>query len=261
MCADGCLIWLPLAFVPSIIWLVFFAFQDKHREKFRNLIEIFVWGMLIALPIAFVQRMAGSVFYEYYLASAAAFAVFSFLAVAFVEEVGKYIVVRFKAMTRVFFDEPQDAIIYMITSALGFAAIENMSYAFQFSQNFGDVFKIVAFRGISSTFLHVAASGVLGYFLALSLENKKEGKRFLLIGIGLATLLHGIYNSFIMKIGSHVSQGEGIGSALDVLMLSSLLIISGIIVITGLNKLANIKFSSTSEKKKLCKTKNHFLKK
>lgn len=247
MCTGECLLGLPLAFVPSIIWLVFFAFQKKHREKFRNLMEIFAWGILIAIPVALVEGMADFTLSEYYAASAALFAAFSFIGVAFVEEFGKYAVVRFKAMKRYFFDEPQDAVIYMVAAALGFAGIENMFYAHRFAENFPELFSTIAFRGISATFLHVAASGTVGYFIALSMEHKKEGKKFLFTGLALATLLHGIYNSFIMDIVKQVEQGEGTGSSLNLFLLSSLLIISGIVVIVSLNKLASSKFSVSNK--------------
>jgi len=248
MCTSECLIGLPIAFIPSAIWLMFFVFQDKHREKFRNLLEIFIWGMLIAIPVAFVERMAGFAFNEYYLASAAMFTVFSFLGIAFVEEFGKYVVVRFKAIGKNFFDEPQDAIIYMAASALGFAAIENVVYVLDAAENLGDLLGLVAVRGISSNFLHVAASSTLGYFLALSIENKYEGKKFLFTGLILATLLHGIFNGFIINIGKQIQQGEQVGSMLGVFLLSSLLIVSGIVVIAGLNKLANARFSPVKER-------------
>ena len=247
MCTGECLIGLPIAFLPSIIWLMFFVFQDKHREKVRNLIEIFIWGVLIAIPVAFVERIAGFTFYDYYLASAILFTTFSFVGIAFVEEFGKYIVVRFKAMGKDFFDEPQDAIIYMAASALGFAAIENVVYVLDSAQNFGNLLGLVALRGITSNFLHVAASATLGYFLALSIENKKEGKKFLFTGLALATLLHGIFNGFIMDI---IEQGEGTGSVLNVFLLSSLLIVSGIVVVVGLNRLANDRFSPEEDNTK-----------
>ena len=56
-----------------------------------------------------------------------------FLWAALVEEVVKFMAIRFMILNDPEFDEPVDAMIYMITASLGFAAIENILFiSFQF---------------------------------------------------------------------------------------------------------------------------------
>jgi len=153
-----------------------------------------------------------------------------------------------KAMPYAFFDEPQDAIIYMITAALGFAGIENVVYALNHATSPDTVLGMTVFRGISANFLHVVASGFLGYFLALSLEYTEEKRKFLYTGIAGAVLLHGTFNNFIMKLGGLIADsgcsrllnvGASAGTKcpeelFGISLIGTLLLISGIIILTGL---------------------------
>lgn len=238
------LIYLPLGAIPSIAWLLFFIFQDKHKEKARNIIRIFLWGGVIALPVVFIEITTQQLFSIPLAAFVLYPFIYSFILVAFVEEFAKYFVVRIKALPYSFFNEPKDAIIYMITAALGFAAIENINYIYNFATNLNEVINIIVFRGITATFLHVIASGTLGYFLALSLINSKERKKFLYTGIIIATVLHGIYNNFIIQLREIIKKfgcgpeslcGESI---FGMFIIASLLIIFGIIIVIALHKLA-----------------------
>lgn len=231
-CTGSCLIYVPLAIMPSILWLMFFVAQKKHKEKTKNLLSVALWGVIVALPVVAVERLTFDLFFAPIAASIAASEfIYTFFTISAIEEFAKFFVVRFKAMPRKFFDEPQDAVIYMITVALGFAAIENMAYVLNFATSSAELLQITAFRGITATFLHVVASGALGYFLALSLSIPHERKKFLYTGIAFAILLHSIYNYFIIKLETQ--------AGFQVLILSSLLIISGVVVMVGLKKLAN----------------------
>ena len=245
-CSGLCMLALPLSVVPSILWLLFFARQDRHREKSKDVVKVFLWGVIIALPVVLVE--VG--FQEYVFAPFATLVfselAYSFIGISFVEELAKYLVVRFRAMPYKFFDEPQDAMVYMIASALGFSAIENFVYALNFATSATEVLQISMFRGISATFLHVVASGTFGYFIALSLESPRERKKFFLIGLALATILHGVYNNFLMDIGHKILNTQSTGGLFGILTIATLLIISGIIIIIGINKLTRIRFSTQS---------------
>ena len=124
---------------------------------------------------------------------------------ALTEEIFKYLVVKVKVLNHPEFDEPVDAMLYMIIAALGFGAVENIlilspisggSLQFQFFETL----TISAFRFIGATFLHALSSATLGYFLALSFL--KTGKRLKLLTFGFmaAIILHGFYNFSIMEI-------------------------------------------------------------
>jgi len=117
------------------------------------------------------------------------------------EELLKYLTVKWQVLKNPAFDEPVDAMIYLIVSALGFAAVENMLNIFLMP----NVTTQLAFsqsitRFLSATLLHALASGMLGYFLALSLLNFKKRKLLFWSGFTMATLFHSFYNYLVWLI-------------------------------------------------------------
>ena len=242
---------LPLSILPSMIWLLFFAFQDKHREKTSNILKIFLWGAIVALPVVVVENLAQKIVFAPFAAFALSSVAYAFIAIAFVEEFAKYSVVRLRAMPYKFFDEPQDAMVYLIAAALGFAAIENFVYALNFATSIQEVLSISIFRGVTATFLHVIASGALGYFIALSLETPSEKRKFFYTGLIVATLLHGIYNNFIINLEDKILDSQAAGGLFGIFIITTFLILSGIIILIGINKLARIKFNKNESSPKL----------
>ena len=220
--------------------------KDRHQERARNIAQIFIWGVIIALPVVIVEAGAQEFVFAPFAAIALSAVTYSFIAVAFVEEIAKYLVVRFRAMPKKFFDEPQDAMVYMIAAALGFAAIENLTYAIGFAETAADVIRISMFRGVTATFLHVIASGALGYFIALSLETPSQKRKFFYSGLMFATLLHGVYNNFIVDLEGKILHASTTGGLFGVIIIATLLIISGIIILVGINRLAKIQFSKVT---------------
>jgi len=108
------------AITPSIIWLLFFLKKDSHPEPKSMILKIFLWGMLSAIPAIFIEFIFLKI-KELILISFWNF----FIGIAFIEEFLKYIVVKYKVLKSSELDEPLDVMLYMIISALGFAALEN----------------------------------------------------------------------------------------------------------------------------------------
>ena len=193
---------IVFALSPSIVWLLYFLRKDVHPESNRMILKIFFLGMLSAIPAALIElgffQLTSQLNVSFLLISL----LNTFLGVAFVEEVLKYQVVRSKVLDSPEFDEPVDAMLYMIISALGFAALENLLIFFSpgtFFMNFKETFTLAGFRFISATFFHALASGVVGYFLARGFFEKKKLAIPLIKGLFAAVILHGLYN---FSIGS-----------------------------------------------------------
>ncbi len=92
-----------------------------------------------------------------------------------------------------FFDEPVDAMIYMVASALGFAAVENILVNFSGTIT-GDIsleiiIGTMILRFVGATLLHSLSSAAVGYYWA---------KRKIIIGLMGATKLHALFNYFII---------------------------------------------------------------
>ena len=236
-------LYIVYGILPSLIWLNFYLRKDVRPEPKLMILKIFCYGMLATLPAFFFETAIFGEFSKLNSSSSVFLILNIFLGVALVEEFLKFLVVKEKVLNDPEFDEPVDAMIYMITAALGFAAGENIlilvssKYTF-----FSEIFSVSLLRFLGATFLHALSSGICGFFIGLSFFNTPEGKplasygagkrRWKLISLGLflAILLHGFYNFYIMK-------GEG---SLKILIPLLLLLTSAIFVSFGFKKLKKL---------------------
>ncbi len=203
---------LFLGILPSAIWLAFYLQKDIHPEPKKWLFLVFLAGMAIA-PLVTVVEWQAIIFFNFL--NSVSPIIFStlfrdiatvFIAIAAIEEFFKYLVVRLAMRKNPVFDEPADAMIYMIVSALGFSAIENIIVMYSYAPNiFADPalpLMVLALRFIGATFLHTLTSGIIGFYYALSLAktaNTDSGKNLSLIkGFAVAIFLHGLFNYFIV---------------------------------------------------------------
>ncbi|MDB5238280.1 MAG: hypothetical protein JWM46_550 [Candidatus Kaiserbacteria bacterium] len=125
-----------------------------------------------------------------------------FIAWAFIEEITKFLAAYVTVLRRAEDDEPIDPVIYMVTTALGFAAAENT--LFLLSPLAGStVFQTLItgnLRFVGATLLHVLSSAVIGLALALAFYAKRNVKRrYAFIGVLFAGIVHSIFNFFIIN--------------------------------------------------------------
>ncbi|MBI4101731.1 MAG: PrsW family intramembrane metalloprotease, partial [Candidatus Nealsonbacteria bacterium] len=195
-------LYVVFGILPSFVWLMFYLRKDHHPEAHQMVLRIFFWGMIIALPAVFLEMGFFDIVAGFRLPSGPASFLNIFIGVAFMEEFLKYLIVQNRVLSHHEFDEPVDAIIYMIVAALGFAAAENILILLQLGHAvlWDKAIEISAFRFLGATFLHTLSSGLIGFFLALAILEKKNRTRLIVFGLSLATLLHGLYNFSIMKI-------------------------------------------------------------
>lgn len=188
-----------LGLFPSFAWLFFFLREDSKNPEPRNLIVyVFVAGAAVTLIAIyaelFFQNAITSIGFAVYGAA-------SMLGLAFIEEFFKFGAVYLTVRKRAEFDEPVDAMIYMVVAALGFAAVENIaavSGVFKGTASLADIFQITTLRFIGATLLHSLASAALGYYWALGIAKNKVVK-FIAIGLIMATLLHALFNYLILS--------------------------------------------------------------
>ncbi len=218
--------------LPSIIWLLFYLRRDVHPESHKTVLRIFFWGMLVAIPAVFLEVGIFKTFGEFNLPPLLLALLNTFIGVALVEEFLKYLVVRGLVLKHPECDEPIDVMLYMIISALGFAALENILILFQLGPGFlwGRTLEISIFRFAGATVLHALASGTIGYFLSFSFYKEEKRTKFVALGLLIAAILHGFYNFFIMR-------GEG-----NLRIFGPLAILTGlaIFVAFGIKKLQRI---------------------
>lgn len=225
--------YINLALLPSIIWLAWFLRKDSHPEPNSQVVRIFLWGAAATLPALLLELGLAKILDVWALPLFLSSFLTIFVGVALVEEIFKYLVIHLKVLRSPEFDEPIDGMLYMIIAALGFAAVENLLLFFKpgiFVEPF-DPLLLSLVRFLGATFLHALSSGLVGFFLALSLFHQKNHLPYLSLGLVLATLWHGFYNFAIIEI-----RGP-----LKFFVLLAAILALALFVSWGLKRLKNIK--------------------
>lgn len=193
-------------FLPPILWLIFYLREDKKPEPKYLLVLTFFGGIIAAFIAIFLELIAAKFMPEFSLHTATDNTFYFFLVIALIEEVMKYAAVRFLIISRSDFDEPVDAMIYMMTSALGFAAIENALFLVPlFNHSILSGVELTANRFLGANLLHALSSGIVGFFLARAFFSPHR-HHFIAIGVVLATILHAAFN-YLIILRESVNEG------------------------------------------------------
>lgn len=178
--------------IPAIFWLWFWLREDRKKpEPILLIIATFIAGMLVVPLVLPLQKIAIDLYSGSNL-------VFVWVVI---EEVLKYAVALLVILWNKVVDEPIDYIIYMITIALGFAALENALFILKplSLEEYSTVAVTGSFRFLGATLLHVLASATIGMFMAFAFFKTMSKKLlFSTIGLFIAILLHALFNFFIM---------------------------------------------------------------
>ena len=187
--------------IPALFWLWFWLREDKCHPEPRILITTaFIAGMLLVPLVLPLQQFAMERFSGNNL-------IFVWV---IIEEVLKYSGALIVVLWNKAVDEPIDTIIYMITIALGFSALENALFIYNplLAGEYVDSFVTGNFRFLGATLLHVLASGTVGIAMALSFYAKESTKVLVAsIGLFIAIILHALFNFFIMNASSGTVLG------------------------------------------------------
>jgi len=178
--------------IPALFWLWFWLREDKARPEPKTLIaSAFIAGMAVVVPVLILQKFALDRFHDTTL-------VFVWVVT---EEVLKYSAALIVVLWNRAVDEPIDAIIYMVTIALGFSALENALFIFNpfMRGEYTEALITGNFRFLGATLLHVLASGTVGATMALAYYRPKIQRVFFsTVGLCIAIVLHTLFNFFIM---------------------------------------------------------------
>ncbi|MBP9749377.1 MAG: PrsW family intramembrane metalloprotease [Candidatus Pacebacteria bacterium] len=214
--------------LPALIWLWFFLKEDSKRPEPKWIIvAAFLSGMfavILALPLEMLGKCIATgtwpttpFWYAHTTLSGttpAPFGVFSYCAEivgvtpiflwAATEELLKYAVALAVILWRRAVDEPIDAMVYLITVALGFAAFETALFLLE-PLGRGDITNGILtgnLRFMGAALIHTLASAVVGFAIALTFYRSYIIQCFALCtGLILASVLHALFNHHIIVGG------------------------------------------------------------
>jgi protease PrsW len=189
--------------LPALLWLAFWLFEDRCQpEPKRYIFYTFILGMLGVLVALQCEEWAIPYLDPAFTASQQVNGPLLVVWAA-IEELVKF-AAAYVALRSYFFDEPLDAIMYLVTAALGFSAGENVLFIFGALQKYGALQALAAgdLRFIGATLLHTLSSATIGVALALSFYKSKAVRWLsVLCGVILAIVLHTLFNFFILGEG------------------------------------------------------------
>lgn len=189
-----------IGFVPALIWLAFWLLEDLRRPEPKTLLlRAFFAGMLAVLIVLPLQKMA----IGWIPGTSLTHTTFPLILVwAAIEEITKLTVAAVLVLHHRAVNEPIDLPVYLITVALGFAALENTLFVLT-PLGHGDIinsFITGNLRFLGATLIHVLSSAVIAGSLAFAFYGGFFKKiRYGFMGVILAIALHTAFNFSIIN--------------------------------------------------------------
>ena len=180
-----------IAILPVILLMIFIYRQDKYqKEPVKSLAKAFIGGM-IAIPLDIIivtgiQYLAGdavitkTVFFN------------AFLEAGMPEEFCKFVIFMLLIWRDKNFDEYFDGIVYATFIGLGFACVENIQYVFTYGFQTGVVRALLSVPG------HFLFGVVMGYFLSMAKFHPEKRGTYLISGLLLSMIAHGLFDWLLM---------------------------------------------------------------
>lgn len=179
--------------LPALVLIGFIYWQDKYRrEPVKWILKAFWYGMMacagavlleILLPDCDLDTLEGDIYY-------------SFIVIAFSEEIMKYLFFWLLVRRNPFFDERMDGIVYAACVGMGLAGLENIGYLLI---NLDDL----AFWGVGRALFSVPGHffyGVfMGYYYSLAIYGAPRRRvLYYLLAFFVPFVFHGCFDCSIL---------------------------------------------------------------
>lgn len=187
--------------MPALLWLWFWTREDKlHPEPRWRLALTFFGGALAVILVLPIEKILFSL-------QGGEINTLTIFYWSTVEELFKFGAAYILALRMRENDEPIDAVIYMITVALGFSALENSLFLSNLISggHFAESVITGNMRFLGATLLHTASSATIGIMYGLSFYLSRAVKNlFIFVGISTSIILHTIFNLLIIESGDKI---------------------------------------------------------
>ena len=182
------LLLLVIALAPCLFLLWYFYYRDRYEpEPKKKILKIFFIGALMVLPAALIEYVLLTGL-QYVASGIVSIFIMSFIIIAPVEELVKYITVRRWIYRSIEFNEVMDGIVYTVAASLGFATVENILYVLQHGIAVGIARAFLAVPG------HAFFGAIMGFYIGKAKFKIEHESRYLTTGVLLAIFFHGLYD-------------------------------------------------------------------
>lgn len=213
--------------LPVIVWIYFWMKEDKENPEPKSmLILAFIGGMIAVFVSLFLEKyfyglslksivessfLGNTITWFETIAKQTNVSVDKVLLVVIfapiIEEISKFVMAYILVLRSKADDEPLDPMIYMIMTALGFSAIENMLFLinpFDIHDYITSIFT-GNMRFIGATLLHTISSATIAMFISFHFfDNKIKKFIFIIMGIVASIVMHGVFN--LLMIGNQFAS-------------------------------------------------------
>lgn len=189
-----------LTLLPVLILGFYTYSKDRNKEPKRLLLKLFIGGF-VSVILTLIISMILRIIFPFFEGDVTIFGpvkllLYTFIIVAFVEEISKFIIAYKIGYNNKEYDQLYDMIVYTVFVTLGFAWIENLLYVYSGGISTAIVRLFFAVPG------HAADAVFMGYYLSFAKladvnKNKKLKKKYLFLSIFVPTVLHGAYDYLI----------------------------------------------------------------
>jgi RsiW-degrading membrane proteinase PrsW (M82 family) len=219
---------IVVAFVPALIYLLWIRAAEIHeREPFLAVEGVFLYGMTIALALAFVlEVVAVSLLNAVTGDTLDPLAMNVILALVFAPIIEEFTKATGVMAARRRLTEPENGLVYGAACGLGFAAGENILYYNDSLASGVEIFFFtVIARTLTSTLLHTSATAITGFGMSRSrcfakwYGQPRSWFPYYLV----AVLLHSVFN-FLALLGTDIAPDLSGNIAFFSLFLSLVLV-------------------------------------
>ena len=187
---------LTVALLPAIALLYYIWKKDPQKEPTSWLVKAVVWGIAICIPIAVIEAGIEAVLFGGSSPSTLLdTTLMAFFVAAVPEEAGKLLVLWLLLRKNPYFDEHFDGIVYAVCVGLGFAAIENVFYVFD---NSDDWLSVAVMRSLLAVPGHYAYAVLMGYYYSVYYFVDRSPRTAVCI-LAVPVIAHGIYDAIAMS--------------------------------------------------------------
>ena len=188
---------ITLSILPIVLIAIYYYKKDTLKEPKKLLRKLFFSGMLSGVLVIIISYITILFFPTYAsIENANMFKIFiySFVFVALIEEVCKWLMIYKISYHHRDFDQLYDIILYSVLVGLGFACLENLLYTTS-SNNIW----VAIFRGITAIPAHACFQTFMGYYLTLAKFKKGNQNKYKNLSLIIPVLLHGTYDFLLLS--------------------------------------------------------------
>ncbi len=162
----------------ALVIVLYFYFIDPNREPVKRIIEAFMVGFAVSLQVDYLQNLVqvDNIFY------------IAFISAGLIEESVKLLALSVTLFRSRYFTQKIDGITYAVVLSLGFAVAENVFLI--------DTMQAGIVRAFTATPAHALFAVSMGFYIG---RYKFRGGHYIALALIVPTLLHGVYNLFIMS--------------------------------------------------------------